>query len=202
MKLIKLLLEQEGKPKVLVMAGGGGAGKTTFVDTLLGLLSPSDGHIRINGKDITTNPAVLWAHVAYLPQEIFIIDGNIRQNIALGVVDDQINDDQINKAIAQAQMQDAISQLPDGLNTNLGESGVKLSGGQRQRIALARAFYFNRKILILDEATSSLDLETETQIIDYLKNLKDKVTVVSIAHRAKSLEHCNRIMTINKGSID
>lgn len=183
------------------IVGTSGAGKTTLVDTLLGLLPPSAGQIMVNDQDVTNRPEILWDHVAYLPQEIFIIDGSVRQNIALGVPEDAIDDGQIKLAIAQAQMESVISGLPAGLETNLGENGVRLSGGQRQRIALARAFYFNRRILVLDEATSSLDINTEAQIIDYLKNLKNKITVISITHRAKSLEHCDRVLNIEYGEI-
>ena len=111
----------------------------------------------------------MWRHVAYLPQEIFIIDGSVKQNIALGVPNDEIDAAQLDFAINQAHINQVINNLPNGVYTNLGENGVNLSGGQRQRIALARAFYFNRKILVLDEATSSMDTDTEDQIINYLK---------------------------------
>lgn len=183
------------------IVGASGAGKTTIVDTLLGLLQPSAGKIMVNDQDITNHPEVLWDHVAYLPQEVFIIDGSVRRNIALGVPDNAIDDAQIKLAIAQSQMELVISSLPEGLETNLGENGVRLSGGQRQRIALARAFYFNRRILVLDEATSSLDIYTEAQIINYLKNLKNQITVISITHRAKSLEYFDRILNIENGEI-
>ncbi|MDC0458551.1 ATP-binding cassette domain-containing protein, partial [Alphaproteobacteria bacterium] len=106
-----------------------------------------------------------------------------------------------NLAVIQAQMNTVINNLTHGLNTNLGENGVRLSGGQRQRIALARAFYFNRRILVMDEATSSLDANTEAQIINYLKNLKNKITVISITHRATSLAHCDRVLNIEHGQI-
>ncbi len=181
--------------------GRSGAGKTTLVNTLLGLLKPSDGQILVNGQDITQHPQVLWDQVAYLPQEIFIIDGTVRENITLGSASDKANESRIKLAIRQAQMEDTLKNLPNELETELGENGVNLSGGQRQRIALARAFYFNRKILILDEATSSLDIETETQIIDYLKKMKNELTIISITHRVKSLEHCDRILTIEHGKL-
>ncbi|MDB3892237.1 ABC transporter ATP-binding protein/permease [Alphaproteobacteria bacterium] len=183
------------------IVGTSGAGKTTLVDTLLGLLTPSEGQIQVNGRDITNNPEILWKNVAYLPQEIFIIDGTVAQNIALGIAKDDIDQKQLLYAVSQAQLDAAIADLPYGIDTNLGEDGAKLSGGQRQRIALARAFYFNRNVLVLDEATSSLDIETEAQIIDYLKNLKAKVTIISITHRAKSLEHCDRVLTIRNGQL-
>ena len=174
------------------IVGSSGAGKTTLVDTLLGLLQPTQGRILINGIDITDHPESLWRHVAYLPQEIFIIDGSVKQNIALGVPNDEIDAAQLDFAINQAHINQVINNLPNGVYTNLGENGVNLSGGQRQRIALARAFYFNRKILVLDEATSSMDTNTEDQIINYLKSMKNKITVISITHRAKSIEHCGQ----------
>lgn len=181
--------------------GSSGAGKTTLVDTLLGLLTPSEGQVLFNGKDITNNPGVLWQNVAYLPQEIFIIDDTVAQNIALGVDENQVDQKQLLYAISKAQISDVIEGLPNGLMTNLGENGVKLSGGQRQRIALARAFYFNRSVLVLDEATSSLDMKIEKNIIDYLKNLKSKVTIISITHRVQSLEHSDQIFQISNGKL-
>lgn len=184
------------------IVGLSGSGKTTLVDTLLGLLQPTSGRIWVNDTDITHQPDALWRNVAYLPQEIFIIDGSVRQNIALGVHEDKIDCSQLNHAINQAQINDVIENLPNGLRTSLGENGVKLSGGQRQRIALARAFYFSRKILILDEATSALDMKTEMQIINYLKTMRNNLTVISITHRLNSLDHCDRIMTMNKGKIE
>ena len=183
------------------IVGISGAGKTTLVDTLLGLLTPSEGQVLVNGKDITNNPNVLWQNVAYLPQETFIMDGTVAQNIALGVAEYEIDQEQLLYAISKAQMNTVIEGLPDGLKTNLGENGVRLSGGQRQRIAIARAFYFNRSVLVLDEATSSLDIVTEKNIIDYLKNLKSKVTIISITHRAKSLEYSDQIFEISNGRL-
>jgi ABC-type multidrug transport system fused ATPase/permease subunit len=181
--------------------GSSGAGKTTLVDTILGLLKPSKGRISINGHDVTQHLHSLWDHVAYLPQEAFIIDGSIKQNIALGISDKLIDEAQLKYAIKNAQLDEVVTNLPNGLMTNLGENGVNLSGGQRQRIALARAFYFNRKILVLDEATSSLDTKTEAQIINHLNSLKSKITIISITHRTNSLEYCDNIYTISNGSI-
>ena len=183
------------------IVGHSGAGKTTLVDTLMGLLRPTQGRILINGIDITDHPEHLWQHVAYLPQEIFMIDGSVKQNIALGVPNSAIDEAQLSYAINQAQMHEVVANLPCGIDTNLGENGVNLSGGQRQRIALARAFYFDRKILVLDEATSSLDNDTEDQIIDYLKSIKNNVTVISITHRVNSIEHCGRVFQLSNGML-
>ena len=181
--------------------GPSGSGKTTLVDTLLGLLPPTEGKILLDQYDVATAPNKIWQYVAYLPQDIFLIDGTVRQNIALSQTDDEINEEKIQNAIELAKLTDVVNGLSRGLDTNIGENGVMLSGGQRQRIALARAFYFNKNLLILDEATSALDLETEAQIIDYLKTLKSNVTVISITHRQKSLEHCDRIFSIIDGSL-
>lgn len=183
------------------IVGPSGAGKTTLVDTLLGLLTPSAGQVLIDGKNVTNNPNILWQNVAYLPQETFIVDGTVAQNVALGVADYDIDHKQLHHAISKAQIEAVIEGLPNGLMTNLGENGVRLSGGQRQRIAIARAFYFNRSILVLDEATSSLDLLTEKNIIDYLKNLKSIVTVISITHRAESLKHSDQVFQIKDGKL-
>ena len=182
--------------------GPSGAGKTTLIDIFLGLLKPSHGQLLVNGHDISDHPQALWDHVAYLPQETFIIDGTMRQNIALGCWPDQVDEKQLTQAIKRAQIEDLLDRLPNGVNTSLGERGVNISGGQRQRIALARAFYFNRKILILDEATSALDTDTETHITNYLKTLKNYVTVISITHRANSLQYCDRILRMSDGSLN
>ena len=181
--------------------GPSGSGKTTLVDTLLGLLPPTEGKILLDQYDVATAPNKIWQYVAYLPQDIFLIDGTVRQNIALSQTDDEINEEKIQNAIELAKLTDVVNGLSRGLDTNIGENGVMLSGGQRQRIALARSFYFNKSLLVLDEATSALDLETEAQIIDYLKTLKSNVTVISITHRQKSLEHCDRIFSIIDGSL-
>ena len=181
--------------------GPSGAGKTTLVDTLLGLLPPTEGKILLDQHDVAKAPNKIWQYVAYLPQDIFLIDGTVRQNIALSQSDDVIDEEKIYSAVELAKLTDVVNGLSGGLDTNIGENGVMLSGGQRQRIALARAFYFNKSLLILDEATSALDLKTEAQIIDYLKTLKSNVTVISITHRQKSLEHCDRIFSIKDGSL-
>ena len=181
--------------------GPSGAGKTTLVDTLLGLLPPTEGKILLDQYDVAAAPNKIWQYVAYLPQDIFLIDGTVRQNIALSQSDDMIDEEKIHDSVELAKLTGVVNSLSAGLDTSIGENGVMLSGGQRQRIALARAFYFSKKILILDEATSALDPETEAQIIDYLKTLKGNVTVISITHRQKSLEHCDRIFSIIDGSL-
>ena len=184
------------------IVGASGAGKTTLVNILLGLHQPSSGRIFLNDKDISDMPSVLWEHVAYLPQEIFLIDATIKQNIALAQDENQINLNKMNEAIKQARLNTFVESLPNKVNTFIGENGISISGGQRQRIALARAFYFDKKIIVLDEATSSLDEETENQIIEYLKFLRKQVTVISITHRKKTLIHCDRIFNISNGKLN
>ena len=181
--------------------GSSGSGKTTLIDTLLGLLDPSSGSTAINNKTMSVNNPQWRKHVAYLPQQIFLIDNTMRKNIALGVEESEIDDAKVMKAIHQVQLIDVVSQLPDGLDTILGERGVRLSGGQRQRVALARAFYHDRDVLIMDESTSALDSETENEIVKEIQQFKGKKTIVVIAHRLTTLKYCDRIYKLDNGRI-
>ena len=182
--------------------GPSGAGKTTLVNSLLGLLKPEDGEIFVNGICVNNQLHSIWSHVAYLPQDVFMIDGNIRENIALGIDRDSVNIEKLNLAISQSQLAETIASFPNGIETIVGEGGVNLSGGQRQRIALARALYFDRQVLVLDEATSALDCASETHIINHLNSLKKTVTVISITHRENALKHCDRILKIENGCLN
>ena len=181
--------------------GQSGAGKTTIVDILLGLLEPVTGTIQYNGEYLSDFMVKWRTQIAYLRQQVFLIDNTLRNNIALGVVDKEIDDERIEKALKQASLMDLIEQLPNGVNTVIGERGARLSGGQCQRIALARAFYNNRKVLIMDEATSALDNETEQEVVEEIKQLKGKVTMIVIAHRLSTVQHCDRIYKMEKGRI-
>jgi ATP-binding cassette, subfamily B, bacterial PglK len=181
--------------------GESGSGKTTLVDTLLGLLEPNKGDIFFNGNNVKVDINDWHKHIAYLPQEVFLIDEKLKMNIALGVNEDDIDDELLLQSLKKASLTDLLVQLPDGINTILGERGVRLSGGQRQRIALARAFYHKRDILIMDESTSALDNETEKEIINEIKNLKGNVTMIVIAHRTTTIEHCDVIYKLSKGNI-
>jgi len=181
--------------------GASGSGKTTLIDIMLGLLEPRSGSIIVNDKIISTNTSQWKKHIAYLPQQIFLIDDTMRKNIALGVEESEIDDTRVMKAIHQVQLTGVVSQLPNGLDTILGERGVRLSGGQRQRIALARAFYHDRDVLIMDESTSALDSETENEIVKEIKQFKGKKTVIVIAHRLTTLKHCDRIYKLDNGRI-
>lgn len=179
------------KGKFVGLVGPSGAGKTTFVDILLGLLQPSGGNITVDGIDILKNIRSWQANLAYVPQSIYLIDGTIKENIALGVNEENIDDELIDRVLHMSELYDFVYGLPDGINTNVGERGVKLSGGQMQRIGIARALYNKPEVLILDEATSALDSETEKNITDTILKLKGQITIIAIAHRLSTLEQCD-----------
>ena len=188
------------KGKFVGIIGASGAGKTTFVDILLGLLVPTGGKIIVDGVDIFSNIRRWQANLAYVPQNIYLIDGTIKENIALGVAENEIDDDLIDKVLHMAELYDFVYSQPDNINTNVGERGVKLSGGQRQRIGIARALYQKPEVLILDEATSALDNETEKSITDTILKLKGKITIIAIAHRISTLEECDFKIKFENGN--
>jgi len=184
------------------LIGTSGSGKTTLVDTLLGLLEPQEGELIYNDESLTPDVlSKLRAQVAYLPQQVFLIDNTLSQNVALGVDAEEIDIARLNEALQKARLSELVEQLPQGIDTMLGERGVRLSGGQRQRIALARAFYHGRDVLIMDEATSALDNETEREIVDEIKRLKGRNTMIVIAHRLSTLQHCDRIYRLEHGQV-
>lgn len=171
--------------------GPSGAGKTTLVDLLLGLLLPANGQILVDGKCISENAAAWLRNISYVPQSIFLIDGTIAENVALGYSKNAIEKERLEQALKDAELYDFVSSLPKTYDTEIGERGVRLSGGQKQRIGIARALYNNPEVLILDEATSALDSETEKNIIDSILKLKGKITIISIAHRLSTLDACD-----------
>ena len=181
--------------------GASGSGKTTLLDIMLGLLEPQKGIVEFNGEPLQSNIDNWRKCVAYLPQETFLIDNTLRNNIALGVHESDIDDERLNKVLDQARLTGLIEQLPNGVETIIGERGVLLSGGQRQRIALARAFYHDRTVLVMDESTSALDTETEQEIVEEIKQLKGKKTMIVIAHRLTTLRYCDRIYRLENGEI-
>lgn len=180
-----------GKGDFAGIIGPSGAGKTTFVDILLGLLKPSDGNIQVDGQNIFDNIRSWQANLAYVPQSIYLIDGSVKENIALGVAPENIDNTRIEKSLHMAELYDFVSDLPEGIETRVGERGVKLSGGQRQRIGIARALYQQPEVLILDEATSALDNDTEKSITDTILKLKGQITIIAIAHRLSTLAECD-----------
>lgn len=183
------------------LIGASGSGKTTLVDVLLGLLIPQEGQIYYNDRPLKNTLAEWRSQVAYLPQQVFLVDDTLRSNVALGVAEDAIDETRLNEALRQARLAELVEQLPQGTKTLLGERGVRLSGGQRQRVAIARAFYHGRDILVLDEATSALDNETESEIVEEIKRLKGKKTMIVIAHRLTTVSHCDRIYRLEDGCI-
>ena len=185
----------------MAVVGKSGAGKTTLIDLILGLLEPTDGAILADGRDVFRNLADWQRRIGYVPQEVYLIDDTLRRNIALGRADDEINDDDIERALTLAQLNDVVNELPDGLDTIVGERGTRLSGGQRQRIGIARALYHDPEILVMDEATSSLDSETEMEIASAIDKLSGDKTLIIIAHRLSTVRHCDLIVLLDAGRI-
>ncbi len=181
------------------LIGESGAGKTTLVDLILGLFTPQQGGIIVDGKSIF-DPNVRWnSLVGYVPQSVFLMDDTIRNNILFGVAETDVDEDALCRAVEQAQLSGFINNLPDGINTILGERGVKISGGQRQRIAIARALYYDPEILVLDEATSALDNDTESAVMDAINTLQGQKTLIIVAHRLSTIEKCDKVYEIRDG---
>lgn len=189
------------KGEAIALIGPSGSGKTTLVDILLGLMEPQEGAIEVNGHPLLDNHRRLLDHVAYLPQHVFLIDDTLRANVAMGVNVEEIDDDLIYRALCQAQLEDLVERLPNGIHTDIGDRGLRLSGGQRQRVALARAFYHHKDVIIMDEATSALDRETERDIVNEINMLKGKTTLIVIAHRLTTIQECDRIYRLEDGRI-
>ena len=181
--------------------GSTGAGKSTFVDVLLGLLSPTSGQVLVDGIDISRQVRGWQDLIGYVPQTIFLTDSSIEANIALGIVEDEIDYSKIDRALELAQLKTFVETLPNGKKTMVGERGVRLSGGQRQRIGIARALYNDPPILVFDEATSALDEETEMEILVGLKKLSGRKTTIMITHRSAALINCKQIYEIADGGI-
>ncbi|MBL6791411.1 MAG: ABC transporter ATP-binding protein [Methylophilaceae bacterium] len=181
--------------------GRSGAGKSTLSDAILGLIKPSAGSIYIDGVDIHSDINSWHNLIGYVQQDIYLLDDSIRRNIAFGVPDDKIDLKSLNQAIFESQLDELVSSLPEGIDTQLGERGVRLSGGQKQRIGIARALYRNTPILVFDEATSALDNETESEIVSAIKSFKGIRTTIVIAHRLSTIEHCDRVIELKEGCI-
>ena len=181
--------------------GESGSGKTTLVDIILGLLRPSDGFIKVDGTDIQKNLSNWQKNIGYVPQDIYLSDDTLRNNIAYGLNSNEIDEKSLKDATKVANLDKFIKNLPDGLNTMVGEHGVRISGGQRQRVGIARALYSNPNILILDEATSSLDINIEKEIMKEISKLKGKKTVIIVAHRLSTVSQCDKLFKLEKGKI-
>ena len=183
------------------LVGPSGSGKSTLVDILLGLLEPTSGRVLVDGNDIHDNLRGWQDQIGYVPQSIFLTDDTLRRNVAFGLPKDQIDDNAMKSAIRSAQLEDFVASLPDGLDTIVGERGVRLSGGQRQRIGIARALYNNPDVLVLDEATSSLDTETEHGVMQAVQALQGEKTVIIVAHRLSTVEYCDRLYRLENARI-
>lgn len=183
------------------LIGTSGAGKSTLVDVLLGLLTPSSGAVYVDGKDIREGLRNWQDQIGYVPQSIFLTDDSLRRNVAFGVPSTQIDHEAVARAIKAAQLEEFVRGLPSGLDASMGERGVRLSGGERQRIGIARALYHDPNILVLDEATSSLDLATEESIMQAVRALQGKKTIIIVAHRLSTVAHCDRLYRLERGRV-
>jgi ATP-binding cassette subfamily C protein len=183
------------------LVGASGAGKTTLVDIILGLLPPTTGHVLVYGHDLQEYVAAWRQIVGYIPQNIYLTDDTIRSNVAFGLPEEQIRDEQVWNALEIAQLKDLVLQLPKGLHTLVGERGVRLSGGQRQRIGIARALYHNPEVLVMDEATAALDNETERSFVQAIEALREKKTIVIIAHRLSTVRSCDQLYLLKDGKV-
>ena len=185
----------------LALVGPTGAGKSTIADLVLGVVQPDSGSVQVSGRDpvdaVTTWPGAM----AYVPQEVAVVNGSIRENVALGLPEDVIDDDLVWEALERAHLADILRQDREGLGTLVGEHGVQISGGQRQRLGIARALYTRPRLVVLDEATSALDAETEKSISDALEELEGDVTLVIVAHRLATIRHCTQVAYIEAGEI-
>ncbi len=183
------------------IVGESGAGKTTVVDIILGLLQPQEGGIYIDGINIQCNIQAWMKQIGYIPQSIFMLDDTILANVAFGIAQEDISVENVWRVLKEASLDKFVKTLPDTIYTQIGERGVRLSGGQRQRIGIARALYLNPEILVFDEATSALDNKTESEIMESINNLRGKKTMIIIAHRLTTLQSCDRIYRVENGYI-
>jgi len=183
------------------ICGPTGGGKSTLVDLIAGLLSPASGRITVDGKDLARNTRAWQRNLGIVPQTVFLIDDSLRRNIALGVSDTQIDEAAVADAVTLAQLDGFVKSLPDGLNTVVGERGVRLSGGERQRIAIARALYNRPDVLIFDEGTSALDNTTEQRLMDSLKHLRGSHTIILVAHRLSTVRETDKVVFVENGRI-
>lgn len=185
----------------VALIGASGAGKTTAADLILGILEPQEGMIAIDGIDIRKCMSSWHENIGYIPQTIYLMDDTIRANIAFGIPESEVDEKAIWKAIKEAQLDQFVRTLPEGLDTIVGDRGVKLSGGQRQRIGIARALYRNPQVLILDEATSALDNETEKEVMQAIDGLHGTRTMIVIAHRLSTIRKCDKIYEVGNGEM-
>lgn len=198
-KVLKDFSMSVGRRESVLLTGKTGCGKTTLIHLICGFLIPSAGKILVDHTDITGHMNAWHDKIGYVPQQIFLLDADIRSNVAFGVPENEIDDALVRASLESAQVWDFVQSLPDGPRTQAGEGGAKLSGGQRQRIAIARALYRQPELLILDEATSALDDETERAFTDVLRNLRGKMAILMIAHHFRQKGDFDRAVEIPSG---
>lgn len=189
------------KGEFVGLVGSSGSGKSTLVDVILGLLSPTSGMVEVDGHDIQQALRAWQNQIGYVPQSIYLTDDTLRRNVAFGLPSEQIDDLAVQRAIKAAQLEEFIYTLPLGLDTIVGERGVRLSGGQRQRIGIARALYHDPAILVLDEATSALDVATERGVMEAVTALQGSKTIIVVAHRLSTVENCDRLFHLERGKV-
>lgn len=187
--------------KSIGIVGSSGGGKTTLIDIMLGLLKPEEGQILADGTDVQTNYPGWLRNIGYIPQSIYMLDTTIRKNVAFGVPDAEIDDEKVWRALKEAQLDAHVRSLPEGLDTRIGQHGIRFSGGQRQRIGIARALFEDPEVLVLDEATSALDNETEAAIMESVNRLHGKKTLIIIAHRLETIEKCDLVYRVQDRSV-
>lgn len=185
----------------IAIAGSSGAGKSTLVDLILGVLEPTHGEVLLSNVQPSLAITAFEGRISYVPQDVLIVDGTVKTNVALGYPSDKISDEQVWESLRSAQLEAFVSQLSNGINHEIGERGTNLSGGQRQRLGLARALYSKPSILVLDEATSALDGQTESGVTEMLLELRGEVTLIVIAHRLTTIQEAQRIIFIKDGAI-
>lgn len=183
------------------IVGPTGGGKSTLVDVLLGLLEPTGGHVRVDDTDLHDDVRGWQANLGVVPQALFLLDDSLRRNVALGVDDRDIDEDRVREVVRLAQLDDCVAELPAGIDTVIGERGIRLSGGQRQRVAIARALYRRPAVLVFDEGTSALDNRTEAELMRALTDLRGRHTLIAVAHRLTTVRGCDRVLVIDHGRI-
>jgi ABC-type multidrug transport system fused ATPase/permease subunit len=189
------------KGEMIGFMGVSGSGKSTLINLLLGLLEPTSGRVLVDGIKISDHLSTWYKMIGYVPQNVFLLDDTLIRNIAFGLPDSEINEIDIINALKEAQLLDFVDSLPDGLETKVGERGVRLSGGQAQRIGIARALYHKTQVLVFDEATSALDAETEMAIISTLSSLSKDRTILIITHRLSTVVSCNKIYKVTANGL-
>ena len=182
--------------KSVGIVGSSGGGKTTLINIMLGLLRPESGQILADGVDVQTNYRGWLRNIGYIPQSIYMLDTTIRKNVAFGVPDKDIDDEKVWRALKEAQLDEHVRSLPEGLDTRIGQNGIRFSGGQKQRIGIARALFEDPEVLVLDEATSALDNETEAAIMESVNRLHGRKTLIIIAHRLETIEKCDMVYRV------